>query len=47
MPASVALRPSTCRPSEENAGRVERFCKEQKNFKLSVMQAVEQVLGKK
>jgi len=32
---------------EENAGRVERFCKEQKNFKLPVMQAVEQVLGKK
>jgi len=31
---------------EENAGKVESFCKQQKNFKLPVMQAVEQVLGK-
>lgn len=31
---------------EENAGKVESFCKEQKNFKLPVMRAIEQVLGK-
>lgn len=31
---------------ESNAGRVERFCRQQKNFKLPVMEAVEQVLGK-
>jgi hypothetical protein len=32
---------------EENADKVESFCKQQKNLKLPVMQAVEQVLGKK
>ena len=30
---------------EENAAKVENFCKQQKNLKLPLMQAVEQVLG--
>ena len=32
---------------EENAVKVENFCKQQKNLKLPLMQAVEQVLGNK
>ena len=32
---------------EANADKVESFCKQQKNLKLPVMQAVEQVLGNK
>ena len=32
---------------EENAAKVERFCKQQMNLKLPLMQAVEQVLGNK
>jgi acid stress chaperone HdeB len=32
---------------EENAAKVESFCKQQKNLKLPLMQAVEQVLGNK
>jgi acid stress chaperone HdeB len=32
---------------EENAERVEKFCKQQKNFKMTVMQAIEQVIGNK
>jgi len=32
---------------EENAAKVERFCKQQTNLKLPLMQAVEQVLGGK
>ena len=32
---------------EANADKVESFCKQQKNFKLPVMQAIEQVLGNK
>jgi acid stress chaperone HdeB len=32
---------------EENAVKLENFCKQQKNLKLPLMQAVEQVLGNK
>jgi len=31
---------------EANADKVEKFCKQQKNLKLPLMQAIEQVLGK-
>jgi acid stress chaperone HdeB len=32
---------------EEKSVKLERFCQREQNFKLPVMQAVEQVLGKK
>jgi hypothetical protein len=30
---------------EENLSKLERFCYQEKNFKLPVMQAIEQVFG--
>ena|SRR5689334_3412090 len=32
---------------EANAERIEKFCKQQSNLKMTVMQAIEQVLAKK
>jgi hypothetical protein len=31
---------------EANADKLERFCSQEKNYRLPVMQAIEQVLGK-